>query len=312
MPEQAPTLEVTTPLNRDIEFFLLNAGSLEIYDVFGWAELHKYLEDIALLRSGVAYTDLGIWKRREAAKPRLLTFNDALSGAQFVNYRAIRDEETTPPGSIALLSLSGVMRAESGLSTSGVNELIGELRNAYANSNVGGVIIETNSGGGESLAGTMLKSAIQERNKPVVGFAHLAASAAYRALSGADEIIASGQGSEFGSIGTMLSMNKKMLDEYREKYADFYGAGAPGKNADFRGALGGDFSLIQKRVDAKTAGFQLEVESSRPLRGSAERIKETLNGQVFEAIESKRRGLVDMIGTMSDAVKRVRSLRKKY
>ena len=158
----------------------------------------------------------------------------------------------------------------------------------------------------------MLKSAIQERNKPVIGFGHLVASAAYRALSGTDEIIASGNGAEFGSIGTMVTIDQKILNKYRQRFADFYGAGAPGKNQDFRAAIAGDFSGIQRRVDELTAAFQAEIAKERALQGGKETVKETLNGSVFSANDAKRRGLVDMVGNMQTAVKRVKALRGKY
>lgn len=245
--------------------------------------------------------------------PKMLSVNDAVAGTfRFVDEWKIDDPDATPSDSIALLKLSGVMRSQSGLCTTGADAMVDNLRNAYANKNVIGVIMETESGGGESIAGTKIKSAIQERNKPVIGFAHLAASAAYRALSGADEIIGSGLSAEFGSIGTMISLDQKALAMYRERYMDFYGKDAPGKNADFRKALAEDYSGIQKRVDSLTESFQKEIERDRALRGTPEQIREILNGSVYDAAKSKRYGMIDMIGNMQTAVRRVKALRGKY
>lgn len=298
--------------NPDIERFLLTGEPLEIYDAFGFSELNKYLEEVAHISAGFkSEVKQAILERRDAQKPRLiLTPGDATF--QFVDKWDVYSEADTPPGSFALLQLRGVMRSQSGLSTPGVDRLVQDLRAAYNNRNIDGVIIETNSGGGESLAGTILKSGIQERNKPVIGFAHLAASAAMRSLSGADEIIASGDGSEFGSIGTMFTIDAKVLNKYRARFADFYGATAPNKNSDFRGAISGDFNAIQRRVDEKTLAFQNEIRRDRPLRGSEKTITETLDGSMFAALESKKRGLIDGIGTMQYAVKRVRALKSKY
>ena len=302
------------PHNADIEAFLLNAGSLEIDVQFGLSEYFSYLEDIRLLSLGFKFKDLGISERRHSSMPKTIVVNDAVAGNfRFVDKWDLTDEDfKTPPNSIALLQLQGVMRSQSGMSSPGVDRMVNDLRNAYANDNIIGVIIESKSGGGESLAGTILKSGIMERNKPVVGFGHLVASAAYRALSGADEIIASGNAAEFGSIGTMVTLDNKTLTQYRERFADFYGAGAPGKNQDFRAAIGGDFSGIQKRVDTLTESFQEEIRQDRDLRGGVGMIKETLNGSVYNAVESKKRGLVDMVGTMQTAVKRIKALQGKY
>jgi len=304
----------SAPVNADIEGFLLNAGNLEIDFQFGMQEYFMYLEDLRLMSMGVKFKDLGIWQRRESARPSLIVPNSADAGTfKFADKWDLYDPESQiAPGSIALLKLQGVMRAQSGISSPGVDRLISDLRAAYANDKIAGVIVETNSGGGESLSGTMLKSAIQERNKPVVGFGHLVASAAYRALAGADEIIASGNGAEFGSIGTMVSIDQKILDKHRKRFSEFYGEGAPGKNQDFRAAISGDFSGIQRRVDNLTEAFQQEIASERALRGGTETIKETLNGSVFSANDAKKRGLVDMVGTMQTAVKRVNALKGKY
>lgn len=305
------TQNQAAPVNADIEAFLMNAGSLEIELQFGLNEYFNYLEDIRLLGLGFKFKDLGISERRHATVSKLILASDS---TYMVSAWDLKDPEfRTPKDSIALLKLSGVMRSQSGISSRGIDGLINDLRFAYSDENISGVIIETESGGGESIAGTKLKSALGERSKPVVGFAHMAASAAYRALSGADEIIASGDSAEFGSIGTMISVDRKMLQKYGSRVADFYGSGAPGKNADFRAALSGDFSAIQTRVDGLTEAFQNEIRRDRDLRGSAAKIAETVNGSMWSAIEAKQRGLIDMVGNMQTAVKRIKSLRgSKY
>lgn len=299
--------------NRDIELFLSGNQNLEIELQFGISELNRYLEDLQMLQLGVPFSELGIYARRQSKQPRVMCLDAANDGTySFASWRDLYSKKEIPQNSIALLQLSGVMRSQSGMSSPGIDSFVEDLMNAYNHPNVMGVIIETNSGGGESLAGNMLNSAIQDRNKPVVGFGHLVASAAYRALSGADEIIASSEASEFGSIGTMISLDNKILNKYRSRFADFYGGSAPGKNSDFRAAISGDFSGIQKRVDELTLSFQNQIKASRQLRGSESTINETLNGSMFNAIESKKRGLVDMVGTMQTAVKRVKALRGKY
>lgn len=297
-------------LNRDIEGFLLTSEMLEIDFDFGISELNRYLQEVLMLRAGFTFDELGIKERRKDSLPKLIVPTE--SSYRFVDRWDIQSLEETPPGSIALLKLNGVMRTQSGLSSPGADRMAFDLRNAFHNENVKGVIIETLSGGGESMAGTLIKSAISERNKPVVGFAHLAASAAYRALSGADEIIGSNDRAEFGSIGTMLTMDTKVLNKYRERFTDIYGTDVPNKNAEFRAAIAGDFSGLQKRVDTLTRQFHEEIKSDRPLRGEKEFVKETLSGAVFDAKESKRRGLVDAIGNLQFAVKRVNSLLKNY
>ena len=297
--------EAGRTVNRDIEGFLYAGCQMAIDEERGMAVLNQYLADLALIRAGVPYSELGISERRAASAPRILSFNETgqLSGSE--TYSGGRAPQ---PGSIALLQLSGVMRADGGIHHDGIRGLVGQLRAAYADPNVDGVIVETNSPGGEMMAGAMLKSAIEERNKPVVGFGHLAASAAYHSLSAADEIIAAGSMSEFGSIGTMITIDTAALNWYRANYAEFYGQGAPGKNAEHRAAKAGDFTGIQRRVDEMTTKFQDEIKAARPIRSP----KETLDGRVWDAAEAKTRGLTDGTGTLTYAVKRTRALMAKY
>jgi protease-4 len=292
--------------NRDIEFFIFNTECWEVEFGFGIAALNRYCEDIALRQAGFELKDLGISQRREELRPLIITSEGLVD-----RYTAY-DQSITPAGSIALLKLGGMMRAQSTLSTPGMDSMIGDLRAAYSNSNIKGIIIETNSGGGESLAGTMLKSAISERNKPVVGFGHMVASAAYRALSGADEIGLSGEGAEAGSIGTMITADREFIAKYKERYMDFYGATAPEKNASQRDMIAGFFEKVQQRADEKTLQFQEEIKRDRALRGSQSKVTETVNGRMWDASEAKMRGLTDWTGNMNYAIKRVNALRAKY
>lgn len=303
MPEL--TTEIKTA-NRDIEHFMFGTGAVAIEEGFAMAELNLYLQDLALLQHGVPYTELGIWQRRASFAPAYLTAEG------FVTAQNLQDRVPIQAGSIALLKLAGVMRADAGISNPGVGQLASDLRAAYDNKSVSGIIIETNSGGGEVLAATMLNSALSERNKPVVGFAHMAASAAYWALANTDEVIASGDNAEFGSIGAMVTIDKDGLEKYRARFSSFYGETAPKKNANSRSALEGDFSLFQKEADQMTKNFQDAIAAIRPLRGSKQTIQETLSGEMFSGADAKRNGLVDSIGNLRYAVKRVNSLKSKY
>ena len=310
MPDHRENIaEAAAPLNRDIENFLLTSEFLELDFDYGFQQLNIYLQDLMFLRSGGKFKDLGISERRHSVAPRLIIPSDA--SFTLVDKWDLMDNNT-PPGSIALLKLSGVMRSQSAMSSPGVDRLASDLRSAYNNQNVKGIILETVSGGGETMAGNMLKSALTERNKPVVGFGHLGASAAYRALSGTDEIIAAGGGAEFGSIGTMISLDNKVIAKLRDRFTEIYGADTPNKNGEFRKALAGDYSGLQDRVNQLTKSFHDEIKKDRPLQGDSARIKDTLSGAMFSANEAKSRGLVDAIGNLNFAVRRVNALQSKY
>lgn len=306
--EQRPT----SPLNLDIEQFLMSSQLLELDFEFGLQQMNMYLQDLMMIRAGGKKMVVeNIRARAAAAQPRLIVPSDNAAGFTLVDKWDMMDGNV-PAGSIALLKLSGVMRTQSGFSSPGVDRLATDLRAAYNNTNIRGIVLETLSGGGESMAGNVLKSALSEKNKPVVGWGHLVASAAFRALTGTDEIVLSSMSAEVGSIGTMISMDTKELNKFRERFTEFYGSDAPNKNGEFRKAMAGDFSAIQERVDTLTREFHAEIKRDRPLQGDAAKIKETLSGAMFNATEGKRRGLVDAIGNLNFAVRRVSALKSRY
>ena len=296
--------------NRGIEK-MLSYGQLCIEEGFGFRCLNQYLSDLEIMRSGAPYSSLGISSRRESGLPALIqvsgTSYDIISD-QYI----IRNERLTPGGSIALIRLEGVMNSQDDASSYGVQNMATQLRYAYANKNVDAVIIEGNSGGGEVTAMMIMVAAIKERNKPVLGFGHFVASAAYGTFAAADEIIASNEMAEFGSIGAVVTINKEFLAWYKETFESFYGKDAPLKNEAMREALNGNFQPIQDVADKATTQFHSMVSGMRPLNGGENYKKATLSGKMFDADESKRRGLVDGIGNMAYAIKRAQSWATKY
>lgn len=296
-----------TPLRRNpaIEAILANS-ELAIEYQFGIQCLNRYLSDLALLAHGADYKALGISERREASLPFVITEQ----GATIQDRALIYNSSLTPPGSTAVIRISGFMQTESSGGSSGVRGMRGvadDLRAAYANPNISGILLDVNSGGGEIMSMEVVTSALAARNKPVISHVTFAASAAYGSVAATDEIIALSDFSKVGSVGAVISLNKFALQEYADEYLDFYGQNAPNKNAEFRAALAGDFSGIQVIVDEATDRFQSKVRALRALRGSDQKITDTLSGNVFSGPEAKRRGLIDGIGGLEYALKRLES-----
>lgn len=304
----------TTALRRNpaIEAILANS-QLAIEAGFGLQCLNQYLSDLDLLSSGASYTSLGIEQRRRDSDPHIIS---SVNGASVtINDRGLLfNPSLTPPGAIAVLKLSGFMQTESSGGSGlvrGMRGLSDDLRAAYSNPNIAGILLEINSGGGEALAMEVIASALAARNKPVVAHTYFAASAAYGAAAATDEIVALSDLARVGSIGAVISLNKAALAEYAEQYVDLYGAKATKKNKEFRAALDGDYSALQEVVDEATDKFQAKVKALRPLRGSESKITDTLSGDVFAGDEAKRRGLVDGIGGTEYALKRLEAWIKR-
>jgi len=298
--EGQPTQNLRAFENRRIEK-ILSYSQLAIDLQFGIKLLNRYLSEVEMAASGVPYSQIGFSARREeSGQVHVIT----ASGQTITDPYLIRNPSLTPPGSKAVLRLSGMMTAEDEASSSGIGTLAARLRQAYSNDNIDAVVLETNSGGGEITAMQMMMSAVQERNKPVIGWVHMAASAAYGSVAGTDEIIVSSPLSKVGSIGAVVTIDKTFLEFFKENFVSFYGANAPKKQGEFRSMLEGDFGPMQEMVDEATDQFHAQVRGLRNLSGSESYVKETLNGSMFDAGAAKRRGLIDGVGNLNMAIKR--------
>jgi len=290
---------------------LVNGGALEMEFGYGLELYHRGLQDIALLHLNVPYSELGISERRESCKPKMMVLQSASGDYKVVDENSIGSESSTPEGSIAVMRLRGMMQNEGGLSSRGIYDFADDMRAAYRNRNVAAIIVDTDSGGGQSGAGNLAREVINERNKPVLANVHFAASAAYNAISGADEIIAASKESRFGGIGTFITLDMKLLTEYKARFMDIYADESGGKNKPFRAALDGDFSILKAMVNQMTGEFQDSIKAARPLSGDRLTIKETLSGAMFNATEAKNRGLSDGTGNFNYLLSRTKAWIKK-
>lgn len=238
--------------------------------------------------------------RRESSMPAIISAEGQLitRGADFKN---------SLPGSILHLKMSGTMRSEDGLCSRGINSLITDMYDGFSTKNIDGIFMEVDSGGGESAAGHKLHNAMLDKNKPVLVFGHRSGSAAVMGTLAADEIVGAGPSSEFGSVGTYISLDKKFIEWYKENVEDIYADVSGDKNGAFRAKINGDSEPLRKMVTKHAKMFQSEVAKYRGLTGSDEYKEKTLSGGMFYANEAKNRGLIDYIGTKNDALRRLRS-----
>lgn len=291
---------------------LAAGGQLEMDFDYGFELLNRGLQDIALLQLGTPFSELGISQRRQNCMPQVIALSEnSGTGYDVVQGARIRNEERTPKNSIALLRVRGMMQNEVGMSARGIYDFADDLRAAYANRNVSAVIIEVDSGGGQMAAGTLARQVVEERNKPVIAYAYTAGSAAYNMISPADEIIAAQRSSRLGGIGTFITIDLKMLQDYKARYLDIYADGSKKKNQPIRAALDGDFSYLKEMVTQMTEDFHADIAQARPLTGDRMDITETLSGLMFKAEEAKARGLADGIGNYNYMLSRVEAWIKK-
>lgn len=227
-----------------------------------------------MLEAGMPYSEAGYSERR--AKQKMSDFSG-----------------------IAHIKLSGFMQMEDPPCGRGVESIIRDFYSANLKSEIKGILLEVNSGGGQATAGTSLRNAVKDSVKPVVVYGHTMGSAAYWASVYADEIMLSSETASAGSIGCFISLSKKFLETYSDNYQDIYAEESPEKNKAFRAALTGDFSHLQTVASDLAKAFQANVQETRPLKGD---ITNTLQGGMFMGKDAKKRGLVDSIGTFNQAV----------
>jgi len=288
--------------NRKIDLLLMS-GDWAIERSFALMSLNQYLSEIALIESGATFSDLGFAEKRAKSLSSIISPSGAFQNVQ------VNDLENTEFGSIAHLKLSGVMRSEDGMSSRGVSSLVSDIYSANGNPAIKGIILEARTGGGESISGSILMSAIKDSKKPIIVLSHLLASAGIKGTLYADEIIASSKSAEFGSIGTYLSLDKEILEYYKENVTEIYSDDSPDKNKGFRDLLAGDANTIIKEITKADNRFMDEVRRARPLKGN---IEKTLMGGMFPAMDAKRRGLIDRIGGMNLAIDRVNFYAELY
>ena len=209
------------------------------------------------------------------------------------------------------IKVDGVMRSADGLCSHGIMHVVDGMRAMRLDPKIKGAIVEMNTGGGEVTAAAMFRGAIKEMvdaGKPVIVYAHKAASGGIYSTVDATEIIASDEMAEFGSVGVMLSLNKELLSYVRQNVLSLYSENSPNKNRWFRDIIENEQNtkLAISELTRSDSLFMSAVKDNRPLKGTEAEINDTLSGLMFPAAEAKRRGLIDNIGTYQFAINKLK------
>jgi len=209
------------------------------------------------------------------------------------------------PMTAAHIRLAGLMRSETSVF---VADALSDMMN---DPEVNGILLEVMTGGGEVAAAQMIRNVIRSRNKPVVVYAHLAASGGMLATMDADEIIAAGRTARVGSIGVMRSLPKFMRKFYGDMIEEVYADTSPDKNKAFREWMTtGNTEPFLAELNALDAIFMEEMQAARPINKKL--ADTTLAGGVWLAEEAQERGLVDSIGTLQFSLTRLAEAAKNY
>lgn len=206
---------------------------------------------------------------------------------------------------IAVITIDGVI-AGSGDAIDGYVsplDVRDQLERAQEDDSVKAVVLRVDSPGGTIAASQEIARYVAECDKPViVSSADVNASGAYMVSSQADEIWAL-PGTAVGSIGviTQIPNVERLLDAVGIEFSVITAGEYKDTGSPYRRLTKEERALIQGQVDEAYDQFIDIVAEGR--RMSRSKVESLATGWVWSGAEARRLGLVDKIGTYSDALK---------
>jgi protease IV len=190
------------------------------------------------------------------------------------------------------------------------NDLLIRLANTER---VSGIIINFDTPGGQAAGTAMLAATIKEvsKQKPVIGICQdgIIASAGMWLASACQELYVTQVTDQVGSIGAYTTIYD--FTGYFEmngvKIHEIYAPQSSEKNADYRDALKGDYTLIEQDLKFLVDDFIKTVKTNRGQRLNVS-FADPFKGKMFNAADAVKVGLIDGIKPMAAVVKRVEQL----
>ncbi|MFM7888590.1 MAG: signal peptide peptidase SppA [Pseudanabaena sp.] len=226
-----------------------------------------------------------------------------------LNFKKVLDRDR-----LELVSLDGVITGARA-SASGAMAVRDRLRELIEEESVKGVLLSINSPGGTVGASKELYAAVKdlsEKKPVVVSMLDQATSGGYYTASSATKIYANA-GTLTGSIGVILSgfnakelLNKVGIQSQTIKtgpYKDIF--------SSFRDLSDPERQLLQDLLQSTYQEFITDVAKGRKL--DLEVVRKLADGRIYTGRQAKENKLVDVIGTLDEAVADLRTLaRKKF
>ncbi len=200
---------------------------------------------------------------------------------------------------IAVITVSGTIGYDgTECSPEGLKSLLDE---AEGNSNIRGVVLRVNSGGGTATAGEEMATYVNDFSKPiVVSCAATNASAAYEFSSQADYIYAA-KTSDVGAIGTAMEMVdlSGLMEKLGISMNSITSSNSKDSSYGTRALTADEQAYYQNMINEVNEVFIQNVASGRAM--STESVRVLATGMPFTGTQGVNNGLVDEIGTCEDA-----------
>lgn len=218
--------------------------------------------------------------------------------------------ERAPAGSIAVIKVKGtLMKDDQWCGPAGTATLGEIIKAAGAHENIAAIVLHVDSPGGTVDGTEALGNIVKSVDKPVVTFVDgLMASAAFWIGSYGDEIIASTDTDEIGSVGVLLSFAD--IQPYWEslgiKFHKIVASTSPDKTKMFEDIRNGKYdNYVKEILDPLDEKFMNVIRENLP------NIEDKhLTGNVFFARDLMN-VVVDSIGTLDDAINRAAELARE-
>jgi|GEM_PF-6221726 len=182
-----------------------------------------------------------------------------------------------------------------------------QLRAAYANESVLGIVVRMNCQGGTDQAAYMLSDVLAERNKPVIfhtAYGHMNSSGYWVAACG-DYVMASRTTDRIGGVGIYMPFMDS--SGYFEKmgYAmrDIYAPESTEKNAEYRAAQAGNDKPYEAYASKVRGAFWAHVQAMRGDKLNT-KASDPSKGATYNGDEALTIGLIDEIGSFERAVEK--------
>ncbi len=230
---------------------------------------------------------------------------DKLKKISFSSYiKSSETENYSKENQVAILYASGQIYNGEGYNAIYSENLVKEIKKITANKKIKAVVLRINSPGGSANASDEILFNLQQlkKQKPlIVSFGDYAASGGYYIAMAADKIYSepntlTGSIGVFGMIPNMKELaNRNGLHSYAvntNANSDMY--------SPFNGVTTGGVNMLTKSVEQTYKRFVHFVAQNRKV--SFEQIDQLAGGRVWSGSRAKQIGLVDELGTLTNAV----------
>jgi ClpP class serine protease len=231
-------------------------------------------------------------------------------------YRVDSTATRNPEGEVLVIEIKGPQMKNDFCGSPGMETLAQVVESATMDPTISSIIGRIDSPGGTVDGTHNLARAIARSPKATVAFGNgMMASAAYWIGSSFREVISddanAGHNATIGSIGTKVSIldDRKAMEQKGYTVRQVYATKSKRKGAYMDEVYSGKDDRLQKELDAINDTFLADVKANRngKLQLSLENV---LEGDVYNAQDALRFGLIDKISNFRYAVKRSLQLAK--